>query len=36
MGVLIKDKKFGIDNTLIDDIFMRRNTSLITLGTGIK
>jgi len=36
MGVKMKDNKFGIDITLIDDVFMRRNTSLITIGTKIK
>jgi len=36
MGVLMKNKKFGIKNTFIDDFFMRRTPSLITLDAEIK
>lgn len=36
MGVLMRDYKFGIDNTLVDDDFMRRTAFLITLGIVMK
>ena len=32
----MNDNNFGIDNTLIDDVFMRRIASLIILGIKIK